>query len=118
MERRPHIAQGRRFQVDDQDGAFYENPPEMIAFAKWQRGDFSGVERDFAQQWRDALSTMDLTSFYPIVRRLGGGKAKLRDLAEARALAAQMVHGNGRRYTTLKVAFEMWRFLRICAQKF
>jgi hypothetical protein len=33
--------------------------------------------------------------------------AKLRDLAEARALAAQMVHGNGRRYTTLKVAFEM-----------
>ena len=34
--------QGRRFQVDDQDGAFYENPPEMVAFARWQRGDFNG----------------------------------------------------------------------------
>lgn len=50
---------------------------------------------------------MDLTSFYPIVRSLGGGKTKLRDLAEARALAGQMVLGNGRRDTTLKVAFEM-----------
>jgi hypothetical protein len=107
MDPRPHIAQGRRFQVDGRDGAFYENPPEMVAFARWQRGDFLGVEKDFAQQWRTALSTMDLTSFYPIVRSLGGGKAKLRDLAEARALAEQMVHGTGRRYTTLKVTFDM-----------
>jgi hypothetical protein len=45
MDRRPHIAQGRRFQVDGRDGAFYE----MVAFARWQRGDFIGVEKDFAQ---------------------------------------------------------------------
>jgi len=79
----------------------------MAAFARWQQGDFLGVERDFAQRWRSALSTMDLTSFYPIVRSLGGGKTKLGDFAEARALAEQMVRGDGRRYTTLKVAFEM-----------
>jgi hypothetical protein len=107
MNQRPHVAQGRWFQVDGRDGAFFENPPEMIAFARWQNGDFLGVEKDFAQQWRNALSAMDLTSFYPIVRSLGGGRSKLRDLDEARALAEQMVHGNGRRYTTLKVAFEM-----------
>jgi hypothetical protein len=107
MNQRPHVARGLRFEVDGRDGAFFDNAPEMVAFARWQRGDFLGVERDFARQWRTALSTMDLTSFYPIVRSLGGGKAKLRDLAEARAIAAEMVHGNGRRYTTLKVAFDM-----------
>jgi hypothetical protein len=42
-----------------------------------------------------------------LFRAWAGGKTKLRDLAEARALAGQMVHGNGRRYTTLKVAFDM-----------
>jgi hypothetical protein len=71
MGRRPHIAQGRRFQVDGRDGALFKNPPEMVAFPRWQQGDFLGVERDFAQQWRNALSTMDLTSFYPIVRSTG-----------------------------------------------
>jgi hypothetical protein len=109
MGRRPHRAGGRRFQVDGRDGAFFDDAPEMAAFARWQQGDFLGVERDFAQRWRSALSTMDLPSFYPIVRSLGGGKTKLRDLAEARAIAERMVRGDGRRYTTLKVAFEMLR---------
>jgi hypothetical protein len=70
--------------VDGQDGAFFDNPPEMVAFARWQRADSLGVERDFARQWRNALSTMDLTNFYPIVRSLGGGKPKLRNLDEAK----------------------------------
>jgi hypothetical protein len=109
MGGRPHIAGGRRFQADGRDGAFFDDPPEMAAFARWQRGDFLGVEKDFAQRWRSALSTMDLPAFYPIVRSLAGGKTKLRDLAEARAMAEQMVRGDGRRYTTLKVAFESIR---------
>jgi hypothetical protein len=109
MGRRPHIAEGRRFQVDGREGAFFDTPPEMVAFARWQQGDFLGVERDFAQRWRSALSSLDPSWFYPIVRSLGGGKTKLRDLTEARAIAERMVRGDGRRYTTLKVAFEMLR---------
>jgi hypothetical protein len=106
MEGRPHISGGQRFQVEGKEGSFYERPPGMRAFERWQKGDFLGIERDFARYWRAALATMDLTSFYPVVRRLGGGR-KLRNLEDARALAEQMVIGEGRRYTTLKVAFEM-----------
>jgi hypothetical protein len=107
MEGRPPVAGGFGTQLAGESATVYDLPPEMGAFERWQRGDFLGVERDFAQQWRSALSSMDLTSVYPIFRRLGGGKTKPRNLEEARQWAEQMVHGHGRRYTTLKVAMEM-----------
>jgi hypothetical protein len=50
---------------------------------------------------------MNLTTFYPILRSLGGGKAKPRSLEEARQWAGRMVRGEGRRYKTLEAAFEM-----------
>jgi hypothetical protein len=108
MQGRPPVGRGIRTQLAGDNATVYELPPEMRAAERWQSGDFLGVERDFAQRWRSALSSMDPTSFYPILRSLGGGNAKPRDLAEAREWAARMVHGDGRRYRTIEVAFKMF----------
>jgi len=108
MQGRPQVRGGIRTQLAGENATVYELPPEKKAAERWQSGDFLGVERDFAQRWRSALSSMDLTSVYPILRSLGAGKTKPRDLAEAREWAARMVHGDGRRYKTIEVAFKMF----------
>jgi len=107
MQGRPPVGGGFTTQLAGQNATVYDLPPELSARERWQSRDFLGVERDFAQRWRTALSNMDLTSFYPILRSLGGGKAKPRNLEEARQWAGQMVRGDGRRYKTLNAAFEM-----------
>jgi hypothetical protein len=107
MKGRPYVPGGLRTQLAGQSATVFELPPEMEAFKRWQRGDFLGVDREFAQRWRSELSGMDLTFAYPILRSLGVGKTKPRNLEEARQWAGQMVRGDGRRYTTIKVALHM-----------
>jgi hypothetical protein len=107
MSRVPVLLPGHRTMTGGREGVIYGEPPEMVALQRWQKKDFLGVEREFARVWRNALLTMDLTAFRRIVRNLSGEETKLRDLAEARALAGRMVLGDGRRYKTLHVALDM-----------
>ena len=107
MGRRPHVRGARRFDVGGQEGAYFEQPDELLAFKRWQEGDFLGVERDFAKRWRQSLSELDLTVAYPIVRQLNGGRTRLSGLAEALEIAERMVSGNGARFATLKALFQL-----------
>jgi hypothetical protein len=72
------VRSGRRFDVDGQEGAFFEQAPELLAFQRWQEIDF------FAKSWRQQLSELDLTVAYPIVQGLNGGRTRLSNLDEAR----------------------------------
>jgi hypothetical protein len=108
MEGRVPVGRGLRTQLAGDNATVYDLPPEMGALERWRKRDFLGVEREFAQRWRNALSSMDPTSVYPILRTLGSDRVKPRDLAEARERAARMVHGDGRRYKTLETAFKMF----------
>jgi hypothetical protein len=107
MKYRPHIPSGRKIEVDGKEGSFYENPPQMVAFERWQKRDFLGVENNFARRWRASLSATDLSRLLPMVRRLAGGKAKFSEISESHHLACEIVRGSGGRYATLKTAFEM-----------
>jgi hypothetical protein len=78
MKYRPHIPSGRKIEVDGKERSFYENPPQMVAFERWQKEDFLGVENDFARQWRASLSGTDLSRLLPAVRRLARGYANVK----------------------------------------
>lgn len=50
------IAGGRPVRVGGKTGIVFKPDPEIEAFNRWSTGDFSGLERTFARQWREQLN--------------------------------------------------------------
>lgn len=84
---------------------FFDEPPEIVAMRRWSKGDFLGVERDFAKAWREDLQHQDLEKIAAAIRP--PGKVPLHDLAQVRAGADEIAAGSGKRFRTLKLALAM-----------
>lgn len=99
----PVIGGGKVVQsVDGRKGLFFDEPPETAAMRRWGKGDFLGVERDFAKGWRESLRQLPLDQIAAAIRP--SGKSPLRSLADVKAAADEMAEGRGRRYRSLKLA--------------
>jgi hypothetical protein len=59
-----HVSSPLRFDVNGHQGAFLERAAEFAAFERWKKGDFLGIERDFAKRRRQWLSELDLSVAY------------------------------------------------------
>jgi len=59
MDGRVPVGPGLRTRLAGDNATVYDLPSEMGALERWLKGDFLGVERDFAQRWRSALSSME-----------------------------------------------------------
>lgn len=66
-------------------------PPETEARARWQKREFLEVERKFAQNWRNALSNLDLESVFRRGREVTKRFGRPKDLAAAKALAEEIM---------------------------
>jgi hypothetical protein len=62
MLRVPVIPEGQIIQAGGRVASYYGEMPESAAVRRWRKGDFLGVERDYAKAWREALEKLDLTS--------------------------------------------------------
>jgi hypothetical protein len=107
MERLPVIGGGHAFLSAGRRGVSFRQPPELEALQRWQDEQFREVERRFAARWRRMLSELDLEGVYQHFRRLGGGEVRVSTLQEAKAWSERFVRGDGRRYLTLKAAFDL-----------
>jgi hypothetical protein len=104
MGRVPVIPQGRSVQVGDRVVNHYGEMPESAAVRRWRKGDFFGVERDYARAWREALENLDLTFIRTASQ--ARGTLKLPDLAAVKAAADDIALANGRRYAVFKGALD------------
>jgi hypothetical protein len=105
LERKPLVGGARV--VTDRHGrraTYLPNPPEMEAFNRWASGDFLGVERDFARQWREDLNALDLRRLVAGMKQIK--KSELRTLSDAKAAADLIVTGNGERFRVLRLALQ------------
>jgi hypothetical protein len=100
--RKIHLAGGRRVVAGGRRGVVIENPPEMEALVRWQQGEFLDVERLFAKVWRRALAGLDLGG---TKARLIGGE-RIRDLADAKRAADEILRRDGERYVVLRWALD------------
>jgi hypothetical protein len=105
MSRVPVIAEGRVIQAEGRVTNYYGEMPESAAVRRWRKGDFLGVERDYAKAWREALEKLDLTAIRKASQARGA--LKLSDLAAVKALADDVALANGRRYTVFKAALDV-----------
>jgi hypothetical protein len=91
--------------ADGKTGTFFDDPPEIAAMRRWRDGDFLGVERNFAKEWREALERQDFQGIAAAIRP--PGKSPLRSLADVRVAADMFAMGNGKKFRTLKLALTM-----------
>ncbi|MET4071538.1 hypothetical protein ABID58_006352 [Bradyrhizobium sp. S3.2.6] len=104
MLRVPVIPEGKIIQAGGRVASYYGEMPESAAVRRWRKGDFLGVERDYAKAWREALEKLDLTSIRKASQ--ARGTLKLSDLAAAKAAADDIALANGRRYAVFKAALD------------
>jgi hypothetical protein len=102
MERRIILAGGRYLASGSRRGLVVEHPPEMEALLRWEDGRFLDVERRFARVWRRALEQLDIAAGG--ARLIGG--TRIRDLADAKRTADEIVQRDGERYAVLRLALD------------
>lgn len=105
MIRVPVIPEGKIIQAGDRVTSYYGEMPESAAVRRWRKGDFLGVERDFAKAWREALEKLDLTAIRNASQARGA--LKLSDFAAVKAAADDIALANGRRYAVFKSALNV-----------
>jgi hypothetical protein len=102
MERRIFLPGGRYLAAGNRRGVVVDHPPEMEALLRWENGDFLDVERSFAKGWRRSLEQIDLSA--GTARLIGG--AQIRDRADAKRVADEIVQRDGERYAVLRLALD------------
>jgi len=102
MSMRPHVMGGHGALANGKLSIEFKQTPEHIAFDRWQRGDFQGVERAFAKQWRSAVASIDLNELAKSVKSVKDliGEAGTQD--QARKAAADFVDAPLRQAGILK----------------
>jgi hypothetical protein len=105
MIRVPVIPEGQIIQAAGRVASYYGEMPESAAVRRWRKGDFLGVERDYARAWREALERLDLTAIRHASK--ARGTLKLSDLAAVKAAADDIALANGRRSAVFKAALDV-----------
>lgn len=91
MDGRPVIGGGRYVELGGQTGAVFEASPEEEAMQRWKERKFLELERFYAKQWRDALSSLDFEETYKYYQKLFGGQPKPKTLQEVKAMADRFI---------------------------
>lgn len=100
------VAGGSYVRSGHQTGVVFEEPPEAQAFSRWQDGRFVDLERHYAKQWRDALTSLDLNEVAKFFRQLGVKGSNCKSLEEAKSLAKQIVKSNSKPFDTMALALK------------
>ncbi len=81
------LMHGRAAVADGQKAVLYSTSPEEDAFARWQRSEFSGVERLYASIWRGSLSAFNLRDLSRVARTADVAWKSCKALSDALELA-------------------------------
>jgi hypothetical protein len=99
------VAGGRPVNSGGKRGVVIDNPPEAQAFARWQEGRFLDLEREYARAWRSALANLDLPGVAEKFRALGISGKNCKTLAEAKSIAADILHSKARPFDQIALVF-------------
>lgn len=102
MTGRPHVGGGHYAKSPKGLHIAHDEPPEMVAFSRWQNGQFEEIERDFASSWRASVAQIDLKSIASSLRNAREKFGPIRNLADARASAASLVDVPDSQWAILK----------------
>ena len=103
---------GKPVKSGGKTGIVYELSPESQAFSLWSQGKFSDVEYNYAQIWRDQLSSLDLNGIADCMRSLGGSWTACKTLNDAKRLADSIVTSREKPHDLMMLACLLLRIPR------
>lgn len=98
------MAGGRAVKGGGRTGVVFDELPEAKAFHRWQAGEFLHVEREFARNWRDSLSSLPLSEIANTFTRMGIGGQSSRTFQDAKAVADAAVSDPARSEQLIELA--------------
>lgn len=98
---------GRSVELNGKSGVLFDESPEAEAFSRWQRNNFSELERGIARNWRAELSALDLESIAKPLREIGISPSTCKSLENARDLARSVVSGQDKHFQRMQLAIEI-----------
>ena len=99
------IPGGRPVRHGNQSGFVFEEPPEIGALRRWQEHKFMEVERDFARQWREMLTLVDIDKLARGLRELGLKAGRCKTLKDAKNIAEAMIVARNNPIARIRLAF-------------
>jgi hypothetical protein len=102
MSMRPHVMGGHTALANGKLSVDFKQMPEHVAFDRWQRGDFHGVERAFAKQWRTAVANINLKKVAEAVKSVKDLIGAVANQEDARKAAAAFIDAPQRQAAVLK----------------
>lgn len=107
MRRVPVIGNARPTVSGNRKGFFGHVSPEATAMERWENGQFLELERDIAQNWRQALEGLQLSSVAQSVRETLGDR-KPRDMSDALKLAEEICENKPGHIGPVKLARDLF----------
>jgi hypothetical protein len=91
MDGRIPLPGGYAFVHEGRRTVAWDESPEALALGRWQSEDFLSIEREFAQEWREALTILPLDAIWSAMKAIGIGGESSKTLLDAHQLAAAAV---------------------------
>lgn len=88
---------GQPVKVDGRTGIVWKESSEARAFSRWQEENFFTVEREFASQWRAALSSLPVDQIWGQMREIGISSESVKTLLDAKTVADATVRSENNR---------------------
>ena len=85
------VGGGKPVRSGNEAAVVFDEFPEPLAFARWQKGQFDALERQTALLWRKTLTELELSRVAEMFRRLGVDGKSCRALEDAKRMAEAVV---------------------------
>jgi hypothetical protein len=92
---------------DGRQGMVFDEPPEMQAVRRWKVSDFQGMEFALTEQWRRAVSAIDLGVIHRTMNWTKGRRPAVKTLADVLAWVDAFIDNDGARAHVLKIAMQL-----------
>lgn len=98
---------GRVVLIGGKPNVISEGSPVSEAFDRWQRSEFSSVERKYASQWRQQLSQIDLREYPEILKSWKQFAVNCSSLEQAKILATEFVTSEKVPYLRMEICIRL-----------
>lgn len=83
---------------DGKVGIHYSTPPEVQAMNRWQKGEFTELEKEFARDWRQALSGLSFDAMIALVKNIVPQNTKLSSPTEVKKFLDDFIEEDDAQY--------------------
>ncbi|MEJ8814338.1 hypothetical protein WKW77_24865 [Variovorax ureilyticus] len=90
---------------DGKKGVVFDQSPEAKAFGRWQEGAFQEVEKQFAHDWRQMLTELDLPAVANRIKALGIDSKLCKTVDDAHAIAIKLVRERSKPHEQMALLF-------------